>query len=91
MGVGLAVAADRWWVTGLVGAYLIITLVAAIRTEEAFLASAFGEAYARYRAGAAVASGRRFAWSRVQVNREYRAAAGVVAVIVFLAIKAVWR
>jgi hypothetical protein len=69
MGVGLAVAATRLEVTLLVAAYLVITLLAAIRTEETFLASAFGDEYARYRSGRATASARRFAWVRVRANR----------------------
>jgi protein-S-isoprenylcysteine O-methyltransferase Ste14 len=91
MGVGLAIGAWRLEVTLLVAAYLIVTLAAAIRTEEAFLASAFGEEYARYRAGrAGGAAGRPFSWARVRANREYRAAFGLAGVIAALAIKAAW-
>ena len=88
MGVGLAVGAARFEVTVLVAAYLIVTLVAAIRTEERFLTSAFGDEYARYRSGQAGASARRFSWTRVRANREYRAALGLAGVIAVLAIKA---
>lgn len=90
MGVGLAVAASRLEVTLLVAAYLVVTLLAAIRTEETFLASTFGDEYARYRSGRATASVRRFAWVRVRANREYRAALGLAGVIAALAIKAAW-
>jgi hypothetical protein len=90
MGVGLAIGAWRFEVTLLVAVYLIVTLVAAIRTEEAFLASAFGEEYARYRAGRGSGSARPFSWARVRANREYRAALGLAGVIVALAIKAAW-
>lgn len=89
MGVGLAVAAARFEVTLLVGAYLIVTLLAAIRTEEAFLASAFGDAYARYRAGEA--SARPFSWARVRANREYRAVIGLAAVMAVVAFEVWWR
>lgn len=92
MGVGLAVAAARVEVTLLVSAYLIVTLLAAIRTEEAFLASRFGETYARYRAGKRDRSTRQFSWARVVANREYRAIAGLLGVVAVLALKgAIWR
>ena len=91
MGVGLAIGASRLEVTLLVATYLVVTLLAAIRTEEAFLASAFGDEYARYRAGRGGASARPFSWARVRANREYRAALGLAGVIAVLAIKAVWR
>ena len=91
MGIGLATAASRLEVTLLVAAYLIVTLLAAIRTEEAFLASAFGDEYARYREGRAGGSTRRFSWARVRTNREYRAALGLAGVIAVLAIEVWWR
>jgi protein-S-isoprenylcysteine O-methyltransferase Ste14 len=86
MGAGFVVAARSLWVGGLVGLYLLITLVAAMRTEEAALAARFGEAYAAYREGRPLAGGvpagadpqRRFSWSRVAANREHRAVMGLV-------------
>ncbi len=92
MGVGFAVAANRWRVTVLVAAYLLVTLLAAIRTEEAFLASRFGETYAQYRAGKRDQSNRQFSWARVLANREYRAIAGLLGVATVLALKGtIWR
>jgi protein-S-isoprenylcysteine O-methyltransferase Ste14 len=92
MGAGFAVAANRWLVTLIVAAYLVITLVAAVRAEETFLTSAFGEVYARYRGGEATASGRRFSWTRVRANHEYRAVLGLLGVTAVLALKgAIWR
>ena len=91
MGVGLAIGASRLEVTLIVAAYLAVTLLAAIRTEEAFLASTFGDEYARYRAGRAAGAARPFSWARVRANREYRAALGLAGVIAVLAIKVWWR
>ena len=57
MGVGLAIACANVIVTALIAIYLIVTLTAAIRNEEAFLRRAFGDRYDRYRSGdATVAS-----------------------------------
>ena len=75
MGVGLAIASARWAVAVLVAVYLVATLTAAIRSEEAFLRSAFGDAYDRYREGRLPAASRRFSWRRARANREYRAVA----------------
>src|SRR5690349_24932388 len=43
MGIGLAVAAGSVIVTALVLTYLAVTLTAAVRTEEAYLRTAFGD------------------------------------------------
>ncbi len=49
MGVGLSVACRSATVAILVALYLGATLMAAIRTEEAFLRRSFGDQYDRYR------------------------------------------
>ena len=53
MGVGVAVASGRAIVVLLVAGYLAATITAAIREEEAFLRTRFGDHYDRYRRGAA--------------------------------------
>src|SRR5262245_45326593 len=66
MGVGLAAASNSFWVTGLVAIYLVATLSAAIRSEEAFLRRTFGDRYRRYRVGDdadATAARRRFSFA----------------------------
>lgn len=88
MGIGLAIASARWAVAVLVAVYLLATLTAAIRSEEAFLRAAFGDAYDQYRAGRLPAAPRRFSWRRARANREYRAALGLLAVMLFLVWKA---
>ena len=48
---GLAVIADHFVVTGLIALYLVVTMSAAISSEEAFLRRTFGDRYDRYRRG----------------------------------------
>lgn len=83
IGVGLAVGAGSVWVAAIVIGYLSVTLTAAIRTEEAHLTEKFGAAYPEYRAGRSPVK-RRFSRERAMRNREWRAAAGVVLVLLFL-------
>ena len=68
-----------WW-----SAYLAITLTAAMRSEEAHLTEKFGAAYPAYREGRAPGGQRRFSLARVIANREYRAVAGLGAVLALL-------
>ncbi|MGE3841075.1 MAG: isoprenylcysteine carboxylmethyltransferase family protein [Vicinamibacterales bacterium] len=90
MGVGLAVASRSFAVGLLVATYLAVTLTAAIRNEEAFLRKRFGGAYDAYAAGAAPTVVRQFSVARAIRNREYRALAGVLTVVIVLALKALW-
>ena len=84
IGIGLAVASANWWVATLVLSYLAITLTAAIHTEEAHLTEKFGATYPDYRDGRAAGARRRFSLERALGNREYRAATGVVVVLLIL-------
>jgi protein-S-isoprenylcysteine O-methyltransferase Ste14 len=83
IGAGLAVGAGSPWVAAIVLGYLAVTLTAAIRTEEAHLTEKFGAAYPEYRAGRSAVK-RRFSLERAVRNREYRAASGVVIVLLVL-------
>ena len=89
IGVGVAVACRSVALAAGIAAYLAATLVIAIRREEAFLRAKFGDAYASYRrnrdAAPSADAERRFSWSRVRANREYRAALGLVAALAGLA------
>lgn len=87
MGVGLAIAARHWLVAMLIGTYLAATLWTAIRTEEAYLRAAFGDAYDRYAQGALPGVSRRFSWERAMRNKEYRAPLGLLVLSLFL----IWR
>lgn len=85
--LGVIIAAWQPLVAIVTSVYMASTVMAAIRTEEAFLRSAFGETYDRYVASAAEPMTRRFSVERAWRNREYRAAAGVAAGFAVLALK----
>jgi rfaE bifunctional protein nucleotidyltransferase chain/domain len=87
MGVGFAVASGNWWSVLVVLAYLLFTIPTTARREEASLDRELGGAYSAYREGRMVASDRRFRWSQVRANREYRAVAGFVLGIALLVIR----
>jgi protein-S-isoprenylcysteine O-methyltransferase Ste14 len=84
IGVGLAVASNSLIVAAIVLTYLVVTLTAAIRTEEAHLTEKFGAAYPEYRSGRAAAVERPFSFERAMRNREYRAVIGVLFVLALL-------
>ena len=88
MGAGLAYASASAIVAILVLSYLLITLTAAVRTEEAHLTEKFGAVYPAYRAGHSRGERRRFSFSRAIRNREYRAVVGLLIVLLCLAWKA---
>jgi protein-S-isoprenylcysteine O-methyltransferase Ste14 len=88
MGAGVAIAGNNAAAAAAIGLYLAITRTAAVRTEEAFLRSTFGKEYDEYCRGISQAPGRAFSWARVWRNREYRAVAGMGAVLAILAFKA---
>jgi hypothetical protein len=90
----------------LIALYLMTTLTAAIRREEAFLHRSFRAEYDRYRGkesrnsgGTADANGRspqqvaarRFTWQQAIANREHRAVAGLIAVVLVLLLKATYN
>ena len=89
MALGVVIAARSVIAAAVAAAYMTATLTAAIRTEEAFLSRAFGDAYDRYRDARAEPQQRRFSLARAVRNREYRAAAGLVAGFALLALKVI--
>jgi protein-S-isoprenylcysteine O-methyltransferase Ste14 len=91
MGAGFAIAAHSIPVAVLVFAYLAITIVAAIRSEEAHLTEKFGGTYPAYREGRADAVPRRFSVERAWRNREYRALFGFAVVLGLLAVRLLIR
>jgi len=98
MGVGLAIASARVPVAVLIAIYLVATLTAAITIEEAFLRRTFDNQYGLYRRGVAArrrdrsaASRRRFSLEQARANGEYRAVAGLGAVILLLIWKATYN
>ncbi len=88
IGIGLAIASASVVVALLVVVYLVVTLTAAIATEEAHLTAKFGEAYPEYREGRTAGASRRFSMARAMRNREYRAVLGLLAVLALLTFKA---
>jgi protein-S-isoprenylcysteine O-methyltransferase Ste14 len=84
IGVGFSVAAWSLPVAVLCVVYLGLTLAAAVRTEEATLDARFAGAYSAYREGRAEPVVRRFSWTRVMANREYRAVTGLIAAFAYL-------
>ena len=91
MAAGVALAARSLPVALLVAVYMGVTITAAIRTEEASLRRAFGAAYDDYLASRGEPMARRFSLARARRNREYRAAAGVLAGFALLALKVAAR
>ena len=87
IGIGFAIAAGDPVVAVLAATYLAVTLLAAIRTEEAVLDAKFDGAYSRYRAGHAPPVERPFSWARAWRNREHRAVVGLLLAFAYLA----WR
>lgn len=70
------------------GAYLAVTLTAAMRTEEATLEARFGAEYFAYRDRRTALACRPFSIARAFANREHRAVAGFVAAAVLLYLRA---
>lgn len=102
IGLGFAIAASNVAAAALVGLYLVTTVTAAMRREEAFLRVRFGERYAAYQtggrgnvsghsAGRSSMASRKFSVERVRRNREYRAVAGFFIVAILLALEAALR
>jgi protein-S-isoprenylcysteine O-methyltransferase Ste14 len=91
IGIGLAIGSGSLAVTAIVAAYLLITLTAAIRSEEAFLRQAFGGAYDEYRKARVIDRARRFTWAQAMANREYRAIAGLAVAVALLILKATYN
>ena len=85
--LGVVIAARHTVVTVLALTYMIVTIGAAIRTEESFLRARFGETYDRYRESRAEPVQRRFSLERVRRNREYRALLGIAVGFALLALK----
>ena len=88
IGVGFAVAARHAVVAVIVAAYLLLTLTAAMRSEEAHLREKFGDEYDAYAEKRAAAMERSFSWRRAMQNREYQAILGLAAGLAILWMKA---
>lgn len=87
IGAGVVIASYSALVAVAVTTYLVVTITAAVRTEEAFLQREFGDTYDRYRRSEAEEMRRAFSLARAMRNREYRGALGVVLGFALLALK----
>jgi protein-S-isoprenylcysteine O-methyltransferase Ste14 len=88
IGIGFAIAANHTAVGVIVVLYLLLTLTAAMRSEEAHLREKFGDAYDAYAEKRATPMARRFSWPRALHNREHHTIAGLAAALAILAFKA---
>ena len=91
IGIGLAIGSGSLAVVVIVAVYLLVTLTAAIRSEEAFLREKFGDAYDEFRRARVVDGERQFSWRQAMANREYRAVAGLLAALLLLVLKATYN
>jgi len=96
IGLGFSIACSSWILGGVFVALFLVVYPLVMRREEDFLRQKFGEAYARYAAQvplffpalhALPAPESAFRWERYRKNREYEAALGYVAAMVFLFLK----
>ena len=87
IGIGFAIAANHLVVGVIVVAYLLLTLTAAMRSEEAHLREKFGDAYDAYAQKRAEPMQRRFSWQRAIYNREHHTIAGLMAAFAVLVAK----
>jgi F0F1-type ATP synthase membrane subunit c/vacuolar-type H+-ATPase subunit K len=91
IGAGVAVASASAAAAVLIGAYLVATLTATIRSEEASLRRLFGDRYDQYRLAGEVDRRRRFSLAQAMANGEHRALIGLVAALLLLAAKATYN
>jgi protein-S-isoprenylcysteine O-methyltransferase Ste14 len=87
IGIGTAVGSNNLMVAAVVIAYLVLTLTAAMRSEEAHLREKFGDAYDAYAQKRAPRVARSFSWQRAKQNREHHTIAGLLIGWLLLAIK----
>ena len=87
IGIGFAIAANHMVVAVIVVAYLLLTLTAAMQSEEAHLREKFGDAYDAYVEKRSVPMERTFSWRRALRNREHHTIAGLVSGFLLLAVK----
>ena len=87
MALGVVIAANSVVAGVLAVIYMVATLTAAIRTEEAFLRGRFGGVYDEYRRSEGEETDRRFSAARAWRNKEYRAVVGLLIGFAFLALR----
>jgi type IV secretory pathway TraG/TraD family ATPase VirD4 len=88
---GLAIACHSAIVATVIAIYMIATIAAAVKDEEAFLRSRFGNRYDRYRRDGLIDPRRRFSFALAMTNREQRAVVGLALAVLLLAWKATYN
>ncbi len=96
MGLGFSISCRSWILGGVFLAFFLLIYSLVMRREEDFLRQQFGETFVRYAARVPVffptlralpAPEGAFRWERYRKNREYEAALGYVAGLIFLFLK----
>ena len=87
LALGVVIAAHSVVICVFALIYMVATLTAAVRTEEAFLRGRFGNAYDEYRRSEGEGMERRFSLARAWRNKEYRAVIGILIGFGFLALR----
>ena len=90
--IGAAVASARISAAALIGSYMAITILAAVRHEEGNMRARFGDGYDAYLESRTARTERAFSLRRaMKVNKEYKAVFGLIALVAILAAKvALW-
>jgi protein-S-isoprenylcysteine O-methyltransferase Ste14 len=100
LGCGFAIAGGRWWLAVAFVVFFVLIYWPVMRREEEFLRRQFGEAYDRYAKAVSLfisarpgprPEGEAFRWEQYRKNREYQAAIGWAAGILFLVLKMALR
>ena len=90
--IGAAVASARVSTAALIGSYVVITILAAVRHEERNMRARFGDGYDAYLESRAGRVERAFSLSRaLTVNKEYKAVLGLLVLVAILAVKVAFR
>ncbi len=87
IGIGIAVASHHAIVAAIVIVYMLLTLTAAMRSEEAHLREKFGDAYDAYAQKRAAPMDRPFSWQRALSNREHHTMIGLATGVCLLLVK----
>lgn len=86
--LGAAVTSGRIGAALVIGSYVAITILAAVRHEEANMLARFGDGYEAYLQSRTAPVGRAFSFHRAMtINKEYKAVAGLVTFAVMMAAK----
>jgi protein-S-isoprenylcysteine O-methyltransferase Ste14 len=90
--IGAAVASAQTSAAALIVGYTAITILAAVRHEEGNMRATFGDGYDAYLESRAARVERAFSLRRaLNVNKEYKAVLGLIALVMFLAAKVAIR